>query len=118
MAATLHVEATDYREALGVLVDATQSPRPSHGGRRRGLRATSAHPDIASSSHAPIARVCSVDARWTHGNVLLGILVALVAAAIFLSGWSLWQIVLALAVIVVVIAFFYALSRRNGSRER
>lgn len=66
----------------------------------------------------PVATVCSVDAHWTAGSVLLGILVALVAAAIFLSGWSFWEIVLALAVIVVVMAFFYGLSRRDESRQR
>jgi hypothetical protein len=48
---------------------------------------------------------------------MLGILVALVAAAIFLSGWSFWEIVLALAVIVVVMALFYGLSRRDESRQ-
>ncbi len=66
----------------------------------------------------PVATVCSVDAHWTAGNVLLGILIALVATAIFLSGWSFWEIVLALAVIVVVIALFYGLSRRDESRQR
>jgi Co/Zn/Cd efflux system component len=59
-----------------------------------------------------------VDTRWTPGNVLLWVLVALVAAAIFLSGWSFGDIVLALAVIVVVIAVLYGLARRHESRQR
>ena len=46
------------------------------------------------------------------------ILVALVAATILLSGWSFWEIVLALAVIAVVIACFYRLARHNEARDR
>ena len=66
----------------------------------------------------PVATVCSVEDRWTTGGVLLVILVALVAATILLSGWSFWEIVLALAVIAVVIACFYRLARHNEARDR